>query len=287
MAKRLLVKNILLTLSAAVLLSGTSFGQDLERIKGFADHLYNNKDYYRAATEYGRLLFLHPKPPYGEAARMGLGLSLAGYEQWDDAVRSLEPLVESGGPYRYTAQSEIGLVYLLTSRYAAARSELNGVVKSSAPYDVRAQAALWTGYAFAKEARWADASRYLSEASGEGLEPGRFSGWALTLEGGGALKKKSPKLAGWMSALLPGAGQFYAGEKSNALVAFILNSGFIYLSINAIKNDQPALGGVLAFFELGWYSGNIYTSIGAAHRHNRNRRKEFIHSIWPHEPPRI
>jgi hypothetical protein len=36
------------------------------------------------------------------------------------------------------------------------------------------------------------------------------------------------------------------------------------------------VGGILTFFELGWYSGNIYSAVSGAHKYNRNKKKEYL-----------
>jgi hypothetical protein len=36
------------------------------------------------------------------------------------------------------------------------------------------------------------------------------------------------------------------------------------------------VGGILTFFELGWYSGNIYSAVSSAHKYNRERKKEYL-----------
>ncbi|MCJ7809422.1 MAG: hypothetical protein MUP26_04080, partial [Desulfobulbaceae bacterium] len=39
------------------------------------------------------------------------------------------------------------------------------------------------------------------------------------------------------------------------------------------------LGGILAFFELGWYAGNIYSAVNGAHKYNRKVRDDFSKSF--------
>jgi hypothetical protein len=35
------------------------------------------------------------------------------------------------------------------------------------------------------------------------------------------------------------------------------------------------VGGIMAFLELGWYSGNIYSAVNCAHKHNRKVIHDF------------
>jgi hypothetical protein len=35
------------------------------------------------------------------------------------------------------------------------------------------------------------------------------------------------------------------------------------------------LGGILLFMELGWYTGNIYSAVNSAHKHNKRVRDQY------------
>jgi hypothetical protein len=37
------------------------------------------------------------------------------------------------------------------------------------------------------------------------------------------------------------------------------------------QHDNYVVGGILTFFELGWYSGNIYSAVASAHKYNKKR----------------
>jgi hypothetical protein len=42
------------------------------------------------------------------------------------------------------------------------------------------------------------------------------------------------------------------------------------------------LGGILTFFELGLYSGNIYSAVNCAHKYNKNQEKDFLRYLKQH-----
>jgi TM2 domain-containing membrane protein YozV len=86
---------------------------------------------------------------------------------------------------------------------------------------------------------------------------------------------KSPKIAGTLSAIVPGAGQLYLNRKRDATAAFILNGLFIWGIIEAIENDESAVAAILGVFEVGWYGGNIYSAVNGAHKHNRKLKDSF------------
>jgi len=87
--------------------------------------------------------------------------------------------------------------------------------------------------------------------------------------------EKSPQTAGVLSAILPGAGHFYAGRPGQAISSFLLNAIFITGTVVAFKNDSPVLGGILVFFELGWYIGGIRSAAQAAREENEARAKKY------------
>jgi len=43
----------------------------------------------------------------------------------------------------------------------------------------------------------------------------------------------------------------------------------------AFKNDSPVLGGILVFFEMGWYVGGIRSAAQAAREENREREQRY------------
>lgn len=72
-----------------------------------------------------------------------------------------------------------------------------------------------------------------------------------------------------MSAILPGSGQFYNERYKDGVCSFVLNALFILGAYKAFDNDNCAVGGILTIFEVGWYTGNIYSAISGAHKYNR------------------
>ena len=98
----------------------------------------------------------------------------------------------------------------------------------------------------------------------------------LSLEDFQRLERKSPALAGTLSALLPGAGQLYTERPRQAGIAFALNAAFIYGAFEAWDNEDYAVAGILSLFELGWYGGNIYNAMNNAHKFNRRREQLFL-----------
>ena len=75
-------------------------------------------------------------------------------------------------------------------------------------------------------------------------------------------KQKSPALAGLMSAVIPGAGKFYAGRKDEAFASLFTVGIFAGLTAECWIKKGPKDWRTIAFGALGslFYIGNIYGS---------------------------
>ena len=53
----------------------------------------------------------------------------------------------------------------------------------------------------------------------------------------------------------------------------------IYAAYEAFDHDLDAIGGIITFFELGFYSGNIYSAVSSAHKYNRDEKSRFLNYL--------
>jgi len=93
------------------------------------------------------------------------------------------------------------------------------------------------------------------------------------------LPLKSPGLAGTLAAILPGSGHFYTGRVRDGVTAFLLNGVFIWGAVESYNNEDYAVAGILTFFELGWYFGNIYSATSSAHKYNKRLKDGYIRDL--------
>ena len=87
-------------------------------------------------------------------------------------------------------------------------------------------------------------------------------------------KQKSPALAGLMSAVIPGAGKFYAGRKDEAFASFFTVGIFAGLTAECWIKKGPKDWRTIVFGTLGslFYIGNIYGSYMSVSIYNDNLR---------------
>lgn len=129
-------------------------------------------------------------------------------------------------------------------------------------------------YALAAEGRFAMARTALES---EGVEMSPLVLATLT----DPPKWKRPGVASFLSGALPGAGQLYAGQPREAASAFLVNAIFLSGMAYAAKQEAWPAFGVIAFFGIGFYSGNIYGAADAAIRHNRGVRDDVLDQLGP------
>jgi tetratricopeptide (TPR) repeat protein len=162
---------------------------------GYADHLYAEREYFRAAGEYHRYLYEQPAGPLAGAAHARLGWCYVHGARWEQALRQFRQL--SG------VSLGLGRAYLGLGRLAEARAVFEAL------HAERQLARL-----AAREGRWAAALPAYEGTSAADALRARL-----------AYRPLSPELAA-ACALVPGGGYLYAGQPTDALAAFTVTSGF-------------------------------------------------------------
>ncbi|NIR33020.1 MAG: tetratricopeptide repeat protein, partial [Desulfuromonadales bacterium] len=212
----------------------------------FADALFAEGDYYRAITEYKR--YLHHFPQGAEAPRAALEIGrsyLAGgrYEQAEEAfdrVRLVYPeTLPAQKAFLLRAQSAYR-----QGDYSQARLLLEEGSDAGMAERFRARARYLLAWSYLEEARLEEAKKQLQRLAGE--TPRQLS---AKLPAFADLPRKSPKLAGGLSAVLPGAGQLYVGRPRDAALAFLLNAAFILGIVESFDDGNEVVGAILLFFE--------------------------------------
>ncbi|MBI5445476.1 MAG: tetratricopeptide repeat protein [Deltaproteobacteria bacterium] len=225
-----------------------------EGVLSFADALLARGESFRAVTEYQRLLHHFPGSASTAARALeGLGKAYAQANRWDEACSAFGRLVEVAPSAE--ARSLLGAAFYGGGRYAEAARVFLASNPTPEPDAVLGTLALLR-------------SRTVGEAP-----TGARSALVVEYD---ALPRKSPVLAGGLAAALPGAGHLYAGRPRDAAASFVLNAAFLWGTWEAVRRDEWALAGILGFFEIGWYSGNVVSAVNGAHQWNRREERRFF-----------
>jgi len=261
-----------LLLSLLLLLPATINAAELPTLLQFADSLAANNDHYRAITEYKRFLFMHPESPLVPQTKLAIATSLVAGKRWKQADSSLEDLIVSHP--RSPEASKARLIYADTAfergEFGLARERYRTLAKIHTDQETLDYTNFRIGWTFLEQDKPQKAETHFNLLSLQHKE--QLLG---DLEAYQALPQKSPRVAGSLSAILPGAGQVYTGRYRQAALSFLLNGAFILGSIEAFNDNNYATGSILLFFELGWYGGNIYNAVNNAHKFNQRTKHNY------------
>lgn len=250
-------------------------------IMSFADHLFEQEDYYRAITEYERLIYHYPGHGLAKQARFQIALSYFRGNRYRQAIRRFRLLAQKYPKEEVGRRSLFMLAetHYEKKEYRQAIDVFTSFLETYPGAPERDRARIRMGWSYLRQGYWLQASEeYQKLPSGSPLHK-EAQGLAEGSKRYPGIPRKSPTLAGGLSAVLPGAGQLYVGRPRDAAVSFLLNGVFIWATIEAFNNDNNVAGGILLFFEIGWYLGNIYNAAGSAHKYNRSAEQEFMNTL--------
>ncbi len=251
---------------------------------GFADHLYEGGDYYRAIGEYERWLYENPGAAGAGRARIQIGLAYLRGGRAAEAGDWFESLAEeSHDPQvRLVAAFEAA-----ESRYRQGDAQAAALAFESflSPGPLRPPAALrsragwllgWS-YLLAREPARAGATfERLREDPVFGPQARSLAAETVRARD---LPRRSPALAGILSAVVPGSGYFYLGQPTTALAALAWNGLFGSGVYDAARHQLWGVTAVIAAFEAMWYGGAIFGSVSGAYKFNRDAWLEYVQDL--------
>ena len=250
---------------------------DPERQFQFAEHYFQNGEYYRAIGEYKRFIFFFPLSDKVELSRYKIGLCFLNGEKYAEAIKTFDELIEDYKNTEYALKSylKISRAYVLLKRYDAALTDIKNLITIAPNQEIKDEAYYQGGWVYLEMGLWEKAQKYFEEISVQNRKKYNLKEIMVELDRKLPLKRKNPTTAGLL-AIIPGAGHLYCERKKDALISFLLNGAMIYAAYEAFDNDLDVIGGIIAFFELGFYSGNIYSAVNSAHKYNRDEKNDFL-----------
>ena len=251
----------------------------------FAKYLFKKGEYYRAITEYERFIFYFPRDSLVARAKLQIGVCFRKGEQWEKAIWVFREVAKDYAEAQegQIALFEVGETHFLNGDYNSALGAFIEFLKQYPESSLSNMARYRTGWSYLYEGKPEAASKQFIKISVEGDEnfAQALSNAALQYKN---IPKKDPKIAGFLSSIMPGAGQLYAERQRDALVSFLLNGAFIMGSIEAINHGSYIVGGILLFFESVWYTGNVYNAVNDVHKYNTKRTDCFFKDLRDSHP---
>lgn len=93
---------------------------------------------------------------------------------------------------------------------------------------------------------------------------------------GPGLARRSPRLAGALSMVLPGAGQAYCGRVRDGVRHLLFNAALIYTVTSLARNAEVPGAVIVGAAALPFYMGNVIGAREAAVQFNQERRMQLL-----------
>jgi len=277
--KVLLCITLVVTLSC-LLVTPKVFAQEEEEksLLGFAHHLFDRGHYYQAVTEYERFIYYNPDHSSVSEARLKIAFCYKLGEQYSKSIELFRKLIIDypGQEYAIVAAYNIGDSYRLDGDYEEALIEFNAFVEDYPDHPLADKAQWNSAWIYIDMEDYPSAKDHLFLVRESSTYQSPAQELAGALDQLPRLPGKSPRLAGFLAAVIPGSGHLYTGEKKQALFTFITNALLIFGTYEAFNRDIYVAGGFLSIFALNYYSGNIFGALNSAHKYNRRVKEAYL-----------
>jgi tetratricopeptide (TPR) repeat protein len=247
----------------------------------FAEQTMEKGEYLRAVAEFERFIHFFPDHENVPRARLLIGMCYLKARDYESARKVFD------GVYRAYAGNLLGGKALLLMGESYYRQ---GIFKEAEYYyqqvaetypqtELKNSAVYRLGWCRMQTRNWQEASEtFKAVGSASSLYASSQDLARKSLEGE-TLSYKDPTTAGVLAGVLPGLGHVYCNRYRDGAVAFLLNGLFIWAAVESFNNDDNVLGAILVFAEVGWYTGNIYSAVNSAHKHNRKLKDDYLHGL--------
>ena len=276
--KVLLFLTLVVTLSC-LLVAPIVFAQEEEKsLLGFAHHLFDRGHYYQAVTEYERFIYYNPDHPSVSEARLKIAFCYKLGEQYSKSIELFSTLINEypGQEYSIVAAYNIGDCYRLDGDYEEALIQFNAFVEDYPDHPLADKAQWNSAWIYIDMEDYPSAKDHLFLVRESSTYQSSAQELVSAIEELPHLPRKSPRLAGFLAAVIPGAGHLYTGEKKQALFTFFTNALLIFGTYEAFNRDLYVAGGFLSIFALNYYSGNIFGALNSAHKYNRRVKDAYL-----------
>lgn len=234
-------------------------------IKKFADFLFRDRDYLRAALEYERLISSEVK----DTLLFKIAFSYSTIGDYPSAIKFFGKIPSSSS---YVNESKLELIkthYLMNDYYGVRSFYNNTFIKRANKYQLEGNKLFNFSYLFTKD-ELPSKEEFLSPFNlSEKDEVSEYYDWKQDPP------YKSSTISGIMSAIIPGSGKIYVGEIGDGIVAFITTTVFAFIAYDNFKAGHNTRGWIWTGIAALFYGGNIYGSVAAAQVHNAKITFEF------------
>jgi TolA-binding protein len=246
----------------------------------FAERYFKTGAYFRAIGEYERFIFLFPNHFRVPEAAYRIAEAYLKNDQFREAVTAFTGFIAAYGALPLGINAHFSLSEALTQLkdYASAVTVLSHLISGTSDTAIADEAHYRIGWIYLEQNLPEKARESFDQISPRNRSRYRLELLSSELNRQPLFSVKNPKIAGWLS-ILPGTGFAYCGRYRDAAIALLLNAGFIWGGIEAFDDGNEPLGALILFIGSGFYAGNIYGAVSAAHKYNHDSHKRFLNDL--------
>ena len=251
----------------------------------YAQDRYLKKDFRTAEVEFKRFVHFFPQDPRAAEAAFKTGMALLHQELFHEAARQFNEIIRNdpdlSSPYTREAFFMQSRAFIHLENMGYARVVLENFLQLTQDPSTRDRIHLALARLHIRTTRQPgtdaldQALANLEKISPESDLETEKKDLTARIRATESIPKKNPFLAGLL-AVIPGGGYLYTGRIHDAAAAFFLNTGLGLAAWKAFDQENYALGGIVTFVGTGFYSGSIYGSISAAHKHNHAQKIRIL-----------
>jgi len=243
----------------------------------FAKSMMKHKRYKTSITEFQRFLFLFPEDERNLDAHYQIGLAYQQQKQYDLAIEHFYKIFSNGTGKKIGILGAYALsnCYQIQKKYMMAKNVLELLLENTPQQDLQDELHYRLGWINIRFNQLGAAMIHLNAIKNVSAYPLDTVKHAIVTKN---LPKKNPYLAGVLSTV-PGLGQAYCGRYRDAALSFIVNGIIGWAAWENYDQHRPAMGTLVSFFGLGFYSGNIYGAINSAHKYNQRIENQWYYHL--------
>ena len=265
---------ILALLSLSSILASPKYYRNYARFLG--DKYYAQKDYPLAQIEYERSLEYSKNP---KNLKTKLALTLARQDKWEESLNILD------NAYEDFQELYVGMyvAFRLNNLKDAINRQVRILKYTKSTKEQKNKATLLGGSIFIEEDQLKEGEALFQKLlkTSKDIELKQISSRVLTsiLEYKKQDKKK-PWLAGTLSGILPGSGQWYSAHYADALISFFFNFSFLFSAITIYNLENEAgrphqASIVMGLIGVNFYVANLVGAVKSAERYNNFQTRTF------------
>lgn len=257
MRKKLLILFI-------IIFSRSVAAQDLynfENTQKFAEYLAKSGQYDLATREFERLTFMLPE---NDSLKTSLLSMYRRSGKYDEAIIRGKQLYSELTTMSASSAVEFGRTLLLKSDYKSAKTFWDSNQKLSTPDKI-----ILSTTSDILQDNYKSANDLLQTLKPE--DHRLATNYKELAEQAIAIKRKSPAMAGIMSAIIPGTGRVYVKDWKDGIVSLFFVGTMAFQSIRGFNKSgvKSTRGWIYGGIGFGFYLGNIYGSVVSAKGYNK------------------